>query len=110
MLNLMFFIKTILITVLIVLILQIRFGSLTLEDHARHFIQTSALAQPVQDVAESGAVAVRKGMNWVTREINQRVRGHWFAEARKNFNLHRSEGYHHNRGKAKERADNDATP
>lgn len=77
MFDFLFFIKTLVMTFVLVAFLQVRVGQDTLEWHATHFIQTSAITEPLRQVAIGGSKLVRDGFNFVSREINARVQGSW---------------------------------
>ncbi len=101
MLNLMFFIKTLIVTFLIVALLQVHVGSSTLEDHASRFIRTSPIMSPIQAAAESGARAVRQSTNWISAQVNKKWKGSGQrkeqAERALNFDFKRSESYEKSR-------------
>ncbi len=56
-----FFIRTMILTVLVVLILQIRWGEASLEDHAMSFITSSAVVAPLNSTAQ-GTVRFLRNM------------------------------------------------
>lgn len=72
-----FFVKSILVAILLVALLQIKVGDSTLETRTTNFIQASGVIMPLQSVADGGVKAFRDSVNWVAREINTRWRGTW---------------------------------
>lgn len=101
MLNIMFFIKTLIVTFLIVAVLQVHVGQDSLEDHASRFIRTSPLVAPIQAAAESGARAVRQTTKWISVQVNKKWRGTAQrkdqGERAPNFDFKRSEAYEKSR-------------
>jgi hypothetical protein len=65
MMDFMFFVKTFIFTVAIVLVLQIQVGEGTLETHALGWVQSSSVTQPLNYVARGAA----KLTNDVTQKI-----------------------------------------
>ncbi len=94
MLNLMFFVKTLALTALIVMVLQIRFDTVTLEEKATTLIRSSALVQPLQQVAEGGVRVIRSSINWVSSQVNRQMTKRQGAASEKSgLQLKRSEAY-----------------
>lgn len=95
MLNLMFFVKTLALTTLIVITLQVRFGTVTLEDHATSMIRTSAIIQPLQEIAEGGVKVIRNSIHWVSAQVNSQMAKRRGANSEKTsaVEFKRSEAY-----------------
>lgn len=55
MMDFLFFIKTFILTVAIVLVMQIQVGDRTLETHAMSWVQSSAVVAPLHGVARGAA-------------------------------------------------------
>ena len=55
MMDLLFFIKTFIFTIAVVLVMQIQVGNKSLETHAVSWVQTSGLSAPLSEVARGGA-------------------------------------------------------
>ncbi|MGE0762777.1 MAG: hypothetical protein AB7N80_05820 [Bdellovibrionales bacterium] len=75
MLDFMFFVKTLALTFVIVIAMQTPWGDATIEDHAIDFARSSVLVQPLQRAASSGAQVVRQSMQWLSKQVNQKIRG-----------------------------------
>ncbi|MBX7231938.1 MAG: hypothetical protein K1X29_07610 [Bdellovibrionales bacterium] len=91
MLDLMFFLKTFLVSLLFVALLQVEWRSITLEEHIHGFIHTSAFMTPIQSTAQNGVKLIRKGVQWISTEMNKK-----FPKAKYNWddlNLKRSSEY-----------------
>lgn len=67
-----FFIKSLLFTFLLVILLQIRVGDFTLEERATLWAQKSVLIQPLELVAQGATKVVRDSWRRVTGNINTR--------------------------------------
>lgn len=65
-----FFIRTMVLTAIVVLLLQIRWGGGTLEDHAMDFVRSSSVAKPLGETAHGVVVFVRNSWTKITRSIN----------------------------------------
>lgn len=104
MLDIMFFVKTALLTAVIVAFLQIKVGGNTLETEAHQFIQTSSLIQPLHEVAESGVVLIRKGIRWSSEQINSRWHHNKSPMKKDSGFWQRSESYEREVAKKKEAA------
>ena len=70
MMDFMFFVKTFCLTVVIVVLMQIRIGSQSIEGHAMGAIQSSMIVSPLNSVARGAAKLVRD----VTQNISARVK------------------------------------
>ncbi|MEZ4873476.1 MAG: hypothetical protein R2827_14800 [Bdellovibrionales bacterium] len=57
----LFFLKTLIMTFIVILVLQIKVGELTLEQKAAHWARQSSLVEPIQEVAHGGLLIVRDG-------------------------------------------------
>lgn len=55
MMDFLFFVKTFILTVAIVLVMQIQVGNNTLESHAMTWVQSSSVAAPLNSVARGAA-------------------------------------------------------
>lgn len=54
-----FVLKVFIATVLVVLIMQIKIGEETVENHAHSFLKTSSILEPLNEVAQGGAALFR---------------------------------------------------
>lgn len=70
MMDFVFFVKTFLLTIAIVLLMQIQVGSSSIETHAMSFVQSSAIVGPLNTVAKGAAKMIRD----VTQTISARVK------------------------------------
>lgn len=75
--DIMFFIKAIVVSLVIVMIMQVKIDKVTLEDHASMFIKHSTLMSPLQEVAAAGVKATRSSIKWVSKQVNTHVTGKW---------------------------------
>ena len=70
-------IKTLVLTLAVIVLLQIKIGDATLEQKTMHWFRTSSLTSPVQEVANGGARLVRdlinKGLNLVKLDLFEKV-------------------------------------
>lgn len=64
--------KAMAVTALIVIILQVKMGSLTLEEQTMSFIQTSQLVQPLHEVAQGGVIVLREGLKKISSLFHQK--------------------------------------
>lgn len=98
MLDFMFFVKTLIVTVFIVSLMQIKAGESTIENHAAHWIRTTPLTEPLKSTAEAGAKAVRDSARWLSAQFQKQTRRIFGSEraqgAREStFKLKRSAAY-----------------
>lgn len=70
----MFFVKTLAITFLVVVLMQVKWGEGTVEEHTLEFIQTSSLIQPLQKTAAGGVHLVQNSIRWLSQQVNQKIR------------------------------------
>lgn len=61
--QLWFTLKTLIATLLMVTVLQVRIGQSKIEDHVLRFYYTSAIAAPIQQVVDGGVRAIHTGWN-----------------------------------------------
>lgn len=69
MMDFMFFLKTFLLTMVVVLLLQIPIGEQSIEDHAVGWAQNSALISPFETVAKGGSKLIQD----LTRQISTAI-------------------------------------
>ena len=65
-----FVLKSLVVTCLLVVVLQVRFGNATLEDHTMSLLTESAVIQPLNGIAHNAVVATRNGWNSFLRMID----------------------------------------
>ena len=70
MMDFVFFVKTFILTVAIVLLMQIQVGSNSIENHAMSFVQSSTIVAPLNTVARGGAKIIRD----LTQAVSSRVK------------------------------------
>src|SRR5690606_34334297 len=70
MMDLMFFIKTLVLTLLVVMLLQIEVGGKSLETQAMSFMHDSQVTRPLNDVASGAAELVRDLAKKISSGIN----------------------------------------
>ena len=68
--DLIFFVKTVLITFIILTIMQIKVGERTLEQKALVFGHSSTYARPIQEVAQGGVIFIRQIWRKVSGSLN----------------------------------------
>ena len=66
-------IKSIAVTILIVLLLQIKIGNDTIEDQAVFWFHSSSLVQPMQTVVDGGVKLIRNTLNGVVNLFHFKV-------------------------------------
>lgn len=70
MMDLYFFLKTIILTVALVIVLQVKVGERTLEDQAVNAFRSSIIEEPLTNVAKGGAQIVRRVVLLTQEKIN----------------------------------------
>jgi hypothetical protein len=65
-----FFIRSVILTGVLVMLLQIRWEGTTLEAHTMNFFRSGALAQPVDQTASGLVVLIRNSWSKMTSAIN----------------------------------------
>lgn len=81
----LFFIKTLFLTVALVLIMQIRVGDHTIEAHALSWVKTSAVVSPLNHVARGGAKLLRDLTQRLSNGMNSPDKKEKTQEAPSNF-------------------------
>lgn len=61
--ELFFCLKTFVLTIAIVIVMQVQVGERTLENHALSWVQTSPIVSPLNSVARGGAKVIREMMD-----------------------------------------------
>lgn len=80
MMDFLFFVKSLCLTVALVLLMQVQIGSSSIETHAMHFVQSSMIVTPLNSVARGAAKLTRD----VTHAISSRIlKSHNKKEERK---------------------------
>ncbi len=67
-----FFARILVVTMVAVLLMQVRWGDQTIEDHTMAFLTTSTLVAPIDETAQAAGIFIRNGWNRVTKSINTR--------------------------------------
>ena len=65
-----FCIKTFVLTIAIVIVMQVQVGERTLENHALAWVQTSPLVSPLNTVAQGAAKMIKEMMNKAQDQIH----------------------------------------
>lgn len=73
MMDLFFFIKTFILTIAVVLVMQIQVGDQSLESHAMSWVQSSPVAAPLHGVARGASKMVNDVTQRVTEVIHDNV-------------------------------------
>lgn len=93
--ELFFVTKVFIFTIALVLVMQIKVGNSTLENHAHFMIQESVITEQIQVIAD-GAAKITRG---ITRGVSEkfsgmfRKKGEPDSKKRLNLNFARSEAY-----------------
>ena len=74
MMDFMFFVKTLVVCLLITLAMQVKINELTLENHVHQFVTSSAVAQPIQNSAHGGAKLIKDITQSIYAKINKNVK------------------------------------
>ena len=67
-----FFLKTMALTIAIVLVMQIEVGTRTLEGHAMSWVQSSAVVAPLKTVARGASKLVKDSFASVTNSLKSK--------------------------------------
>ena len=91
-----FTLKALALTFIVTVLMQIKWGTATIEDHTIQFITTSGLVKPVDDTANGAVVFIRNSWNQLTKYLNTNFTNALRSEnrpgSRQNFlSLERSE-------------------
>ncbi|MGZ3721928.1 MAG: hypothetical protein ACXVA9_03295 [Bdellovibrionales bacterium] len=73
MMDIFFFIKTFILTIAIVLVMQIQVGDRTLETHAMGWVQGSGVGSPLGDVARGASKMTHDLSRKITESIHNNV-------------------------------------
>ncbi|MEZ0392512.1 MAG: hypothetical protein ACAH59_09865 [Pseudobdellovibrionaceae bacterium] len=68
MLELMFVLKSLALSVVVMMCLQVKVGSSSLETHAEHWIQTSSVSNYLQKVSSGAVLAIRNAAS-ITKDF-----------------------------------------
>lgn len=60
------------LTIVAVLLMQIRWGNSTIENYAMGFLTTSSIVGPIDDTANATVIFIRNGWNRVAKSFNTR--------------------------------------
>lgn len=69
MMDFLFFTKTFLATLALVVLMQVQVGERSIENHAMSWVQTSAIVSPLNRVAQGGAKVIRDFTHYVSGQI-----------------------------------------
>jgi hypothetical protein len=73
MIDLMFFLKTLALTIVMVAFLQIRVEGKSIEHHTMQWVQTSAVVEPLNDVAQGAAKLVHDVTQTAYSRIHKKI-------------------------------------
>lgn len=82
MMDFLFFVKTFVLTIAIVLVMQIQVGQQTIETHAMGWVQNSAVTAPLNGVARGAAKAFRDVTTYVSSKVKKNTQKKKKEEAR----------------------------
>lgn len=109
----LFVLKTLVITIVLVLLMQIKIGTATIEQHSLAWIQNSAITDTLRSVAQGAVKATVQGYRWMSSAFDTNVGKRFSKEnepgSRLSIKLHRSEAYEREQDKkARARAEREA--
>lgn len=67
-----FFLRIMFFTMVTVLLMQIRWGDTTIENHTIEILTTSAIVEPIDNTAQGAVVFIRNGWNAMIKSFNTR--------------------------------------
>lgn len=70
--DVIFFLKTFVLTVAIVLVMQIEVGHRSIEGHAMSWVQSSAIVSPLNTVARSAGKMVHDGFDSISKAVKSK--------------------------------------
>lgn len=70
MMDLYFFFKTLILTIALVVVLQIKIGDQTIENQAVSLFRSSGMEAPLLDIAQGGASLARGAISYVQEKVN----------------------------------------
>lgn len=70
--DLFFLFKMMFLTLVAALLMQIRVGGATIENHAMVFLTTSSLVGPIDDTAQASVIFIRNSWNRIAKTFNTR--------------------------------------
>lgn len=73
MMDFLFFIKTLVFTLVVVALLQIKIGDARLEDKALMYFRGSDFAAPLDDIVRGGAKAIQDGLKSTKQKIKHKL-------------------------------------
>lgn len=79
MFQILFFIKTVFLTFVVVFLLQIKIGESTLEQKAFHFIQSSRILEPLRETSSHAVTFLRIQSRKVSSLFSTRINESWSA-------------------------------
>lgn len=78
--DILFFIKTLFITFIFIVVLQVKVGDLTLEQRAAHWARTSEVMEPVKQAARGGVVVIHQTWNRLTSHLGDKAQAVFKSE------------------------------
>jgi hypothetical protein len=96
-----FALKMLGITIVLFLVMQIKVGTHTIEDHTMDYIRTSPVVEPLNGVAHGAVKVMVKGYRWASSAFDTNV-GKVFSKA--SMPGSRLEGFHFGRSESYEKA------
>ncbi len=88
--TLLFVIKTLTLTVILVVVLQIEWGENTLEETAMDFVHESRLLEPLREASQGAHLVIKNSWKSVSEKVNQSLYGIPAAARSEVFKLKRS--------------------
>jgi hypothetical protein len=70
--SILFIFKTLIITAVVVVFMQVKWGNNTIENEAYHFLTSSSVIVPIENVADSAVVLVRNTWRKMTGIFNNK--------------------------------------
>lgn len=85
MMDLFFFLKTLMVTALVILALQLQVGQRSLEQHAMMFVNSSSFTAPLNQAAKGGAKLIRESVAAIHSKISSKESKNPNEEKRSRF-------------------------
>jgi len=88
MMDFLFFVKTFILTIAVVLAMQVQVGTTTLENHAMSFVQSSIIVKPINTAAHGAAKLIRDVTQNISARVKQNTKKNKKEEARASSSSH----------------------
>lgn len=72
--DILFFIKCLVMTFIVVILLQVKIGNMTLEERTKNWAAESSLVAPLEDVAKGGVKGIREAWKSLTGNFSKKIK------------------------------------